>query len=990
MNCFTVSKWFWCYAAVITCVFSSHHLMAQSSFADHDQNQQQDSFVAQVNSDLASLIGGSESSLLPFNIQPIKSDQDKREYRYLVLPNQLRVLLISDVEAQSSAAAINVAVGANHNPADRLGLAHFLEHMLFLGTEKYPLPGEYQQFIAQQGGTHNASTAAENTQYFFTIKHKSFEPALDRFAQFFIAPLFNEIYVDRERQAVNAEFSAKLRDDFRREWDVYRELMNPAHPGSKFAVGNSQTLADQKQADQDQDLVRDDLLTFYQTHYSAEKMTLVLLSNQPLSQLQLWVEQKFSSVPKREATVSLAIYPAMFEQNFLPATIEIKPEKEIRKLTFSFPVPQSKKLLINKPYDYIAHLLGHENKGSFLSILKNLGWAEKLNAGLVYPSRDDALFQISVQLTPSGVKARDQIVSLLFFIIQKIQDTGIEAWRYDELRMIGENQFRYDEKSSPLETVSNLAQNMQDYEVQDILRGRSNYANFNEQEIRQSLGYLRADNLLVALTSPDIYPLRVTNTYSVPFVVKKGIADVLEIKFGTRQDFSLPEPNPYIPEKMFVKSGSLLNGDQKIKSAPDLLIEKDRTKIWHQQDHRFNRPQSAINLHLVVPPEKMTIERSALNYLFARVISEQLNDATYYARLAGLEFDIAPHPRGVDLSVFGFSNRQSLFLNTVIAALAKPDFTENQFKRIKAELIRDWSNEEKSLPYQVMVNQLPSIFIHPQWSADELALALESVDYDQFAQYSRQFLWDAKIEGLIYGNYLPQEAIKLSAIIEHGLQSRQTGRKISNSALKVMPENETKPWLFYRQLQHPDKVLALYIQAPSSTYADTARMQLIRQILQPEFFHQLRTEKQMGYVVANIPFSLQQVEGSLFLVQSPNFAEADIQQAIDDFLGDKTALFKQEFAAQKDSLIQKLKESPRSIREQNARYWQSILLEDYDFDRRQRLIEVLSHLSVEELLHYYQAVFQNKNRRLWMSSADLNARHNFHLLQDKSAFKQSE
>lgn len=980
MNCLIFSKWLWSFL-ILACLFNSHQLLAQQSrFAD----QQQDSFVAQVNSDLASLIGDSES-LVPFKIQPIKSDQDKREYRYLVLPNQLRVLLISDTEAPSSAAAINVAVGANHNPVDRLGLAHFLEHMLFLGTEKYPLPGEYQQFIAQQGGTHNASTAAENTQYFFTIKHKSFEPALDRFAQFFIAPLFNEIYVDRERQAVNAEFSAKLRDDFRREWDVYRELMNPEHPGSKFAVGNLQTLIDQRD-----DLVRDDLLAFYQTHYSAEKMTLVLLSNKPLPQLQQWVEQKFSSIPKRDLTSATLAYPSMFEKDFLPATIEIKPEKEIRQLTFSFPVPQSKKLLINKPYDYIAHLLGHENKGSFLSILKELGWAEKLNAGLAYPSRDDALFQISIQLTPTGVKARDQIVSLLFFIIQKIQDTGIAAWRYDELRVMGENQFRYDEKKSPMETVSSLAQNMQDYAVQDILRGQSRYAKFDEQELRQSLRHLRADNVLVALTSPDIYPLRLTNTYSVPFIVKKGIAEVLEIKPGTRQDFALPEPNPFIPEKMFVKSGSLLDTEPQIKLTPALLIEKDRTKIWYQQDHRFNRPQSAINLHLVVPPENMTVERSALHYLFAKVISDQLNDTTYFANLAGLEFDIAPHSRGIDLSVFGYSNRQSLFLNAVIAALVKPDFTENQFKRIKAELIRHWINEQKSLPYQVMINQLPSIFIDPQWSADELAMALDAVNYDQFTQFSKQFLWDAKIEGLIYGNYLPQEAIKLSAIIEHGLQSRQTGRKIADSELKIMPGNQTKPWLFHHQISHPDKIVALYIQAPSSTDADTARMQLIRQILQPEFFHQLRTEKQMGYVVANIPFPLKQVEGSLFLVQSPNFAEADIQQAVDNFLDDKKTLFEKEFATQKDSLIQKLKESPQSIREQNARYWQSILLEDYSFDRRQRLINLLNHLTVEELLHYYRDVFLDKNRRLWMSSADLNGQYGFHLLQDKSAFKTSE
>lgn len=943
---------------------------------------QQDSFVAQINDDVANLIGGSQAPV-SFHLQPIKSDQDNREYRYLVLPNQLRVLLISDTEAQSSAAAINVAVGANQNPPDRLGLAHFLEHMLFLGTQKYPLPGEYQQFISQQGGTHNASTAAENTQFFFTVKHQAFEPALDRFAQFFIAPLFNDIYIERERQAVHAEFSAKLQDDFRREWDVYRELMNPEHPGSKFGVGNNQTLADTEA-----NAVRDDLLAFYQTHYSAEKMTLVVLSHHSLSQLQQWVIEKFSAIPKREVSVVSPQYPPVFMPGFLPATIEILPEKEIRQLTFSFPVTQSKNLLINKPYDYLSHLLGHENKGSFLSILQKLGWAESLNAGIALPSRDDALFQIKIQLTPAGVKAKDQILSLLFYVIQTLEQRGIESWRYDELRLMGENQFRYEEKQSPVATVSSLAQNMQDFPVQDILRGRMSYAGFDEKQLRDCLRYLREDNLLVALTAPDIKPLRITQMYSVPFLVKRGIAPILEIKPGTRQNFSLPETNPFIPSKLFVKSSSLLKTEPKSHQFPELLIDKDRTKIWYQQDYRFNRPKSAIHLHLLVPPENMNAQRAALNHLFAEAMNDQLNDTIYFAGLSGLEFELSAHPRGIDISVFGFSNRQSLFLNHVIAALGKPVITENQFKRLKEKLIRRWRNEQKNLPYQVMINQLPSIFINPHWSADEMAQALDSVSHSQFSQFSKQFLWDTQIEGLIYGNYLPQEAIKLSAIIEHGLQARQTGRKVSDSVLKILSDTEYKPWLFHRPLAHTDKMVALYIQAPSSTDADTARMQLIRQILQPEFFHQLRTEKQMGYVVAVISFPLKQVEGSLFLVQSPSFAEADIQKAIDDFLGEKEALFAKEFATQKDSLIQRLKEAPRSISEQDTRYWQSILLEDYSFNQRQRLISILTHLTEEELLHYYRSVFQNKNRRLWMSSADLNRHQDFQSLTDKSSFKQ--
>ena len=97
----------------------------------------------------------------PFAVN--KSPNDNREYRALVLKNGLKVLLVSDPSADKAAASVDVNVGTNSDPESFAGLAHFLEHMLFLGTEKYPAPGEYQEYIAGHGGSHNASTGYDYT-----------------------------------------------------------------------------------------------------------------------------------------------------------------------------------------------------------------------------------------------------------------------------------------------------------------------------------------------------------------------------------------------------------------------------------------------------------------------------------------------------------------------------------------------------------------------------------------------------------------------------------------------------------------------------------------------------------------------------------------------------------------------------------------------------------------------------------------------------------
>ena len=117
----------------------------------------------------------------------LKSPNDTRSYLAFKLANGLRVIVVSDPDAVVAAASMDVHVGSGDNPPGREGLAHFLEHMLFLGTEKYPNADEYQSFIKANGGSNNAYTSFDHTNYYFSISPEFFEPALDRFSRFFIA-----------------------------------------------------------------------------------------------------------------------------------------------------------------------------------------------------------------------------------------------------------------------------------------------------------------------------------------------------------------------------------------------------------------------------------------------------------------------------------------------------------------------------------------------------------------------------------------------------------------------------------------------------------------------------------------------------------------------------------------------------------------------------------------------------------------------------------
>lgn len=173
--------------------------------------------------------------LKPLKIQ--KPDIDQREYDFLTLENELQVLLVSDPATDFSAASMNVGVGHFHDPEDVPGIAHFLEHMLFLGTKKYPDESSYQTFIQKHGGGTNAYTDMQNTNYYFSVSKDHLEGALDRFSQFFIAPLLNEEVTDREMKAVHSEHQKNLQNDVWRIFQFIKSKANLEHPFHKFGTG---------------------------------------------------------------------------------------------------------------------------------------------------------------------------------------------------------------------------------------------------------------------------------------------------------------------------------------------------------------------------------------------------------------------------------------------------------------------------------------------------------------------------------------------------------------------------------------------------------------------------------------------------------------------------------------------------------------------------------------------------------------------------------
>jgi len=564
-----------------------------------------------------------------------KSPNDSRLYRSVQLENGLRAVVISDPTAEKAAASLDVAIGSGSDPAEREGLAHFLEHMLFLGTKKYPDSGEYSGFIRDHGGFNNAFTSFTDTNYHFDIEAEFLEPALDRFAQFFIAPLFTEELVEREKNAVHSEFSGRRREDGRRVWDARRRAYNPAHPISQFSTGSLETLADRGDS-----RIRDELIKFYEAHYSANIMTLAVFGTDSLDDLEAMVREKFSEVPNRNVPMQRFELP-LYVESSLPQRLDVQALKDQRYMAIDFEIANSPLYKHTKPSQIIGHLLGHEGEGSLLSALKERGFADSLSAGGNMSERSAATFGINIGLTPLGLDRVDEIVEIVFGAIKLVQREGIQKWHFDEQKRLTEIGFRFLEKSEPAALVRSIAIRLHEWPAETVLTGPFESKRFEPSHLRSLLGQMVPSRVMITVVSPQSETDLITQFFETPYALGK-IDPALVQRWTDAQpvaELRLPQANPFIPQNLELIADA---GAQ----APERLDGVDGLELWHQSDTSFSVPRANFYVSVRSEAASSSARNSVLSEMVVRMINERLNEFTYPASLAGLGYDLYRHVRG--------------------------------------------------------------------------------------------------------------------------------------------------------------------------------------------------------------------------------------------------------------------------------------------------------------------------------------------------------
>ncbi|KAI3471601.1 hypothetical protein Pfo_028251 [Paulownia fortunei] len=822
----------------------------------------------------------------------IKPRNDKREYRRIVLQNNLQVLLISDPETDKCAASMDVRVGSFSDPEGLEGLAHFLEHMLFYASEKYPLEDSYSTYISEHGGSTNAFTSSEHTNYYYDVTPDCFEEAwtgrivyflqsfwdlfLIMFAQFFIKPLMSADATMREKKRLILNQKNLLSDVWRMN-QLQKHLSVKDHPYHKFSTGNWETL-DVRPKERGLD-TRQELLRFYNENYSANLMHLVIYSkgNKWPDKSESLVRSKFQEIRNTDRNcIRFTGQPCDSES--LQILVKAVPIKQGHKLRFVWPITPGIRHYKEGPSRYLGHLIGHEGEGSLFYILKKLGWATSLSAGESDWTYEFSFFKVVIDLTDAGHEHFEDIVALLFKYIRLLQQSGPSQWIFDELAAICETSFHYQDKIRPIDYVVNVAFNMQFYPPKDWLVGSSLPSKFNLQKFSQH--WKSSAHIIIFWESTKFEGVTDLKEpwYGTAYSVERLTGSTIEkwIERAPNEDLHLPVPNVFIPTDLSLKTVS-----EQIK-LPVLSRKTPYSRLWYKPDKTFLTPKAYVKIDFNCPFSGSSPESEVLTEIFT----------PYDAQVAGLYYGVSNTDFGFQVTVVGYNHKLKILLETVIQQIANFEVKPERFAVIKELVTKEYQNLKFQQPYQQAMYYCSLILQDQTWPwTDELEV-LPHLEVENLVKFYPLMLSRTFLECYAAGNLEPNEAESMIQHIEDVFfkgsnplsQALFASQSMTNRIVKL---ERGINYIYSAEGLNPsdeNSALVHYIQVHQDDFKLNVKLQLFALIAKQPAFHQLRSVEQLGYITVLMQRNDSGVRGVQFIIQSNVKGPGKIDLRVESFL----------------------------------------------------------------------------------------------------------
>ena len=790
------------------------------------------------------------------------------------LENGVQAYLISDPEASDSAAAVSVRVGSWNDPIEAPGMAHFVEHLLFMGTRKFPRESDFMQYIRDRGGNYNGMTLHDRTVYGFSVPHEGFEGGLDRFSRFFIDPLFTSGAVCREKNAIHHEFYDSIEDVGSRIWRVLKTTGSPWHPNAVFSCGNLESLGGVSPAHVKQ---------WYADHYIGSNINLVILSPLLLEELCSLVVEKFSSVITGEAKALdySAPFTALRQKgHFL--NIDAGSNHRSLNMLWEIPVDVFQRAGV-MPMQVIDLAIDHDKGRSLSDFLHERDLATDVSIDYFKIEKEHVLFEISVDLTSQGVEQVEDVIATCFQALQGLRNKGALPSLQDHVAHLQEESRQDSSGGSVFDCAMDHAEFLIEESIEVYPYQRHLTKRASHQDMAEFLDSLRAEDCLFFLVAPsDETGIEMSH-------IEKWMGTlyrVTEIPVDKLEGWSHVLENPQIDIRDSVETPAEEEEEGSEKDSLDTisLCQEERVSMSLSEDSEVPEGSMRVVFSINSPLFNQDMHHEALGLLWGSCTAQRMHksfssDPNYDSNWSFIK------DKGLLYMVVEIAGEDKLaYLQQFISTFMDRSLDIGLWSEIREGLFALHTEDPGPLEY---ARDVADSYLSPGIYPDaDLFRVWPEITMNECQEYGRDFLNTMQIQGVFLGKVSVEEAQQYWNAIAPLLQGESGSWDLpSLETPRAVKHSWQAPAVLHRQTSRQGNAALLVLHMGRAYTENWAAQQILSQILASEFFFELRTKQQTAYLVDSWSGALQ--EDTLlqyFAIQSSTHAPQDLHQRIEIFL----------------------------------------------------------------------------------------------------------
>lgn len=712
-----------------------------------------------------------------FNIE--MSINDKRNIKGFELENKIKVIFISDPNINISSCSI--AVGAGYLQDKFPGTAHFLEHLLFMGSEKYPEQNDYHSYIQINGGQDNAFTSDYITCYYLVLETSFLKKGIEMLSWFFRAPLLNESHIKSEMEIIDSEHNKNILDD---EWimdDIFKKFIKNDSKYKNFGTGNLKSL---------NKIQKQDIIDFYNRYYTNDNLFICVVDSKNIDQMINEYLYYFEQIPNRICDD----YDRFHKDNL----VLIDNNLIIYKSTSDYLIcnfylifnVDEKNLIEYQLIQFINYLIGTEYYDSLAFYLKEKNIIKSMSSSIDYFYDYSAVINVRLMMVDNDknkiLESYCFILKLLNQLINLSQTKFIEI--YNNFHKIKTLKLLYDSTSDPV--------SMSNYVVENMIRGNLSEAIIRNNKVpvyNDSIyeKYIEIVNHVSIKISTNI---NINNISDSDFIKSKWyissyyIDDILikknNEKFKELSKFTFNFDNIIAIKNFLVKNNLAYTKDK--LSTPELIYKSDKLcrEVYLLEFNKYDKPISSVS---IIRINELLLDKynKILMNIYEDICYKILN---YYLETIGdykLTFNMSINKDCLIYNFMGIDYELNSFITYIIKKIY-PDIilynnknSEEYFNKIIRDFKEYINNFKYNSPYTICSKYL-SYLLENNLLSEEIINYIDKLTWKDFVskiseclKYSYEYYlfvgikkYGYRIESLSNDNYEFRNDFYIKDIIE--------------------------------------------------------------------------------------------------------------------------------------------------------------------------------------------------------------------------------